>query len=338
MNKLRVNMVSESEFTIQGHGVHTAYREMTDALSANSHCDILVNKHRRADITHVHTIGMYSLTHLLFGSGKKVASVHIVPDSLVGSIIAARYWMPVMRAYMKFFYSRADLNLAVSNNVAEILKNDLKIKRPIIKTMYNTIDMSRYKTTASDRDKARRALGIDDTEFVVVGNGQLQPRKRLDSFVESARQMPSSKFIWIGGIPFKALGAEVARMHRLKKLAPPNVHFTGLIDHAEVLAYLQAADVFFLPAEQENHPMCVLEAAGAGLPVVLRHIHEYDDTFRDDALLGDDTSFASILSRLRDDKTYAAKARAGSENIAKRFDSKTGSEVLLDHYEALLRQ
>lgn len=30
--KLIVNMISESEFTVQGHGVHTAYKEITDAL------------------------------------------------------------------------------------------------------------------------------------------------------------------------------------------------------------------------------------------------------------------------------------------------------------------
>lgn len=30
--KLRVNIVSESEISVQGHGVHTAYEEMASSL------------------------------------------------------------------------------------------------------------------------------------------------------------------------------------------------------------------------------------------------------------------------------------------------------------------
>ena len=30
--RLTVNMISESEFTVQGHGVHTAYKEITDEI------------------------------------------------------------------------------------------------------------------------------------------------------------------------------------------------------------------------------------------------------------------------------------------------------------------
>ena len=41
--KLIVNMISESEFTVQGHGVHTAYKEITDALRKRKDIDIEVN-------------------------------------------------------------------------------------------------------------------------------------------------------------------------------------------------------------------------------------------------------------------------------------------------------
>src|SRR5688572_15073425 len=107
---LKVNMISESTFTVQGHGVHTAFQEMTDALRASGQADVVVNKFRRGvNITHIQTFGPYSLLHLWFGSGKKVVSVHVVPDSLVGSIAGAKYFYGLAKLYMRLFYGRADL-------------------------------------------------------------------------------------------------------------------------------------------------------------------------------------------------------------------------------------
>jgi 1,2-diacylglycerol-3-alpha-glucose alpha-1,2-galactosyltransferase len=334
--KLRINMISESEFTVQGHGVHTAFREMTDALAALPDVDIAVNKFRRADITHIHTIGFYSILHLFFSRSKKVISIHIVPDSLVGSIKGTRYWLPGMRLYMRFFYGRAHLNLAVSGKVNQILRSELKIKPSKTATLYNSVNMAQYATTPANRKAARKALGLKPTDFLVIGNGQLQPRKRVDSFIAAARALPHIKFTWIGGIPFEALGADAKGMKKLVSSAPDNVTFTGLIDHDEVYKYLHAADLFWLPAEQENHPMCVLEAAGAGLPILLRNIPEYNDTFRGDAILADDDTFVAEITRLSRDLKYREKALIGTRKIADRFDSHTAALEIIAHYERLL--
>ena len=60
--KLIVDMISESEFTVQGHGVHTAFVEMTNALKDRDDIDIAVNKARLdADIVHAQTTGLYSM-------------------------------------------------------------------------------------------------------------------------------------------------------------------------------------------------------------------------------------------------------------------------------------
>ena len=57
-------MISESEFTVQGHGVHTAYKEITDALRKRKDIDIEVNTDRPADIIHIQTMGLYDLSTL----------------------------------------------------------------------------------------------------------------------------------------------------------------------------------------------------------------------------------------------------------------------------------
>ncbi|HET7630487.1 MAG TPA: hypothetical protein VFK03_03875, partial [Candidatus Saccharimonadales bacterium] len=61
---MKVNIVSESEFSVKGHGVHTAYLEHVNSLEKLKDITVQVNKLGVADITHIHTVGAYSLLHL----------------------------------------------------------------------------------------------------------------------------------------------------------------------------------------------------------------------------------------------------------------------------------
>ncbi len=217
--------------------------------------------------------------------------------------------------------------------VADELRDDMFITRTPVKLFYNTIDMERYKTSPADRSAARKVLGIDEKEFVVIGNGQIQPRKRFDSFVTTAKLMPDISFIWVGGIPFKRLGAEYSTMKKLVASAPGNLTVTDVIPLQEVRKYLQAADVFYLPAEQENHPMSVLEAAGTGLPIILRDIPQYDDTFAEHAILvASDDQVVKSIRRLQTDPVAYKKAVEGAHATAKRFGSEAGAEMAVRYY------
>ncbi|HSP60950.1 MAG TPA: glycosyltransferase family 4 protein [Ornithinimicrobium sp.] len=335
---LVVNMASESDISVQGHGVHTAYLEMAAALERRDDITLVRGGYREnvaCDVYHLHTMGTSMWRKILDPGAKKVVSAHVVPDSFIGSLRLARYWRPVARRYMRWFYSRADRVLAVSSTVARVLEHDLRVPKERIEVLHNTIDMEAYRTTPGARTSARRHLHISRDAFVVVGVGQVQPRKRVDVFDQLARRHPDMVFIWVGGIPFKHLGAEYGSMRRLMEQAPDNLLFTGVVPHPEVKHYLQAADVFCLPAEQENHPMCVLEAAGVGLPIVARDIPEYDDTFGDDVLRCDDGTFSAAVTLLRSDRSEYARWRRRSANIAGRFDSSTAAERLVRLYRDL---
>lgn len=338
--RIRVNMVSESDISVQGHGVHTAYVEMASALEKRSDVELIRGDFGHAtkcDVVHLHSIGPATWRKLLQRGPKKVVSAHIVPASLVGSIRGAKYWSVLARWYMRWCYGRADKVLAVSGMVAATLAGELKIPAHKIETFYNTIDMSKYVHSDADRVAARESLGIAQDAFVVLGNGQVQPRKRLDTFATMATALPDVRFIWVGGIPFGQLGANYGEMQRFMASVPANMTITGVIEHAAVAQYLAAADVFCLPAEQENHPMCVLEAAGSGLPIILRDIPEYDDTFGGDAIrCQTDDEFADAVRKLRDDHGFSTRQREHTAQIATRFDSALMTDKLVELYRSLL--
>lgn len=335
MKKLHINVLYAVKS--KGHGVATAFEEMVRGLRMRSDVLVDINSWEKADILHVHSPDPASMFHLLFSRGKKVFTAHQVIGSMNGSIKGGKFVERIFFWYVRHaFYNRVDTVIAVSGTSAKILQGEMKVKTPVI-TLYNTIDMLSLRVDSAARKAARDKFGISSDEFVVVGNGQLQPRKRVDSFASVARRLPQVKFIWVGGIPFGALGADTSKMNKIVDSAPSNVQWTGVVSLAQAREYLAAADAFFLPSDQENHPMSVLEAAGAGLPIILRNIPEYDDTFRGDALMASsDVEFAKMIVNLQTDYEYMKTAKRGSKKIATRFDNQTGSALLVNLYKSLL--
>lgn len=334
MKHLRIVQVSESEFSVQGHGVHTAFCETVNGLQ-NAKTDVTKNSlFAQADIRHIHTVGPYSLLHLLLGSGKKVVSAHIVPESLVGSLIGASWWLPMARAYLRWFYNRADAVIAVSDETKDVLEK-LGVKKPI-KIVYNMIDTSVYRSTADERKQLRKNLGIAHGDTVVVSNGQVQPRKRVDLFLEMAHALPDVKFIWVGGLPFGKVAADATKMQQLIDKAPVNVTFTGVVPLAKVREYFAASDIFVFPSDQETFGLAVVEAAASGLPVILRDIADYDKTFRSDAIMVGESGFVGAIKKLIKDKSYYRLYQNHSTLLAKRYDSSTIVVNLLKVYESTL--
>jgi 1,2-diacylglycerol-3-alpha-glucose alpha-1,2-galactosyltransferase len=335
--KISVNIISESANSVQGHGVHTAYIEMVNALKKYTDLTVIEGEMRRrlaVDIIHFHTIGPRVWRKVFQNGPRKVMSAHIVPDSFVGSIVLAKYWRFAAVWYMRWFYNQADLLLAVSQEARrDLLK--LGVSAPI-EVFYNFIDSSSYRHGTISRSEVRQRLNIPDEAFVVIGAGQVQPRKRVDCFFAAAEQLPDVHFVWVGGMPFGKIAADSAHMSKMIESAPKNVHFPGIIPLEDMVSYYQAADLFWLPSEQETFGLVVVEAAAAGLPVMVRDIPDYYDTFGKDALVCTDQNATEFIKKLQSDPVYYQQRKAKSALIAKRFDSSQAAAKLVKLYEQLV--
>lgn len=328
---MKVNVISESAFTVQGHGVHTAFTETIDALKRYTDVDVVANSDRPADVVHVHTVGPYSLKKLLMARGARVVSAHVTPDSFVGSLVGAKYWYGLAKLYLRWFYNLADAVLAVSGETVDEL-TAMGVRKPV-RLVPNTIETAAFANTKQQRAAARNRLGIGKDEFVVVGNGQVQPRKRIDSFVACAKALPGVKFVWVGGMPFKGLAADSADMERIMQNHPANMVFSGLVKREQVMDYYWAANLFFLPSIQETFGIVIVEAAAAGLPVLLRNLDQYKQTFEGGYEAGDDGSFADIIEHFWKDRVYYERWQKAARIIAERYDAKEGVKLLMGVYE-----
>ncbi|MCK5618859.1 MAG: glycosyltransferase family 4 protein [Candidatus Krumholzibacteria bacterium] len=98
-------------------------------------------------------------------------------------------------------------------------------------------------------------------ERFVLYFGRVSVEKGLDTFMQAARALPDVEFVICGDGPRRAT---------FEQSAPPNVRFTGYVNKPLLDRALARATAVVLPAIwPENAPFTVIEAAAAGVPVVV---------------------------------------------------------------------
>jgi 1,2-diacylglycerol-3-alpha-glucose alpha-1,2-galactosyltransferase len=331
---MKVHVVSETAFYAKGMGVHTAFIDLVNLLKKNNEVDVVVNNEGRGDVFHAHTYGFYYFYKGWRYKGKRIHTIHTTPETLEGSIPFYKLVRPFANWYFKMVYNFADVCIVISPTVRKSLEK-LKIKSKLV-YINNPILTSSWNNTISKKESIRKDLGIGETEFVVLGVGQLQKRKGVEDFIDMATKMPHFTFIWVGGRPFGNLTEGVNRINERIANAPKNIKFTGLIPLEDMSNYYACADAFVFPSYQENCPLAPIEAAAMGLPVVFRNLKEYETLYESQYLMAHDNEvFMAHLERLFSDKNYYNEAVAISKNLIQQFDENTIYQKTIDVYKHL---
>lgn len=140
----------------------------------------------------------------------------------------------------------------------------------------NPVDVARMRRPASfPRDAVRAELGLgpDDVAVVFVALGHFE-RKGLPLLLDALASLgdPRTKLLVVGGQPdlVRAYQQQVRR-----RSLGDVVTFLGMRD--DVREPLWASDVFALPSAYEAFPLVALEAAAAGLPLLVTPLHGVED-------------------------------------------------------------
>jgi glycosyltransferase involved in cell wall biosynthesis len=175
--------------------------------------------------------------------------------------------------FLRFFeegmLARARKIIAVSHFTKWELTNYYKIPPNKIRVIHNGVDINKFKP-ATDKRKAKAALGFNPDDPAIVSVGRLYARKGLFTLIESmpavVKRFPNAKFIISG----KGQSDEMRKLiiHAEKLGVRDNIVFTGYYPDKKLPKLYQAADVFAFSTFYEHHPFAVLEAMATGLPVV----------------------------------------------------------------------
>jgi glycosyltransferase involved in cell wall biosynthesis len=138
-----------------------------------------------------------------------------------------------------------------------------------IVTLPNAIDAKFFaRPSGSARGESRRALGLEEEGRVLVQVSALTDRKGVLELAKAFRALPSAdcpgvKLLFVGDgerrSQLAALAAESAGAIRVLGQLPPE----------EVRRVLWASDAFVLNTRLDPNPLSAIEAAAAGLPIVM---------------------------------------------------------------------
>lgn len=123
---------------------------------------------------------------------------------------------------------------------------------------------------------ARRQLGLDEDELVLLQLGRMVPRKGVDNVIRSLpylRDIPKLRLLVVGGAADVPDFENDTELMRLRDIAhaegvSAQVEFTGRRNRQELKQYYQAADFFISTPWYEPFGITPLEAMACGTPVI----------------------------------------------------------------------
>jgi len=331
--KIKVNMLSKAD-SVDGQGVGSAYLEQIDLVKESNDLEIFINKKKIKDeIIHVHSVNF----PYFFKLNKKkptVCHVHFLPETLDGSIKLPKLFLWVFKKYIIKFYRRSQ-NIVVVNPIFIDALKKYKIDEKRITYIPNYVDKKTiYSLETSNIINIKQKYNLKEEDFVVLGVGQIQYRKGILDFVETALKNPDIKYIWAGGFSFKKISDGYKELQKIVDSPPDNVIFTGIIPRSEMNELYNIASCLFLPSYNELFPMCILEAIQVELPLVLRDVELYKPVLFDKYERANDCdNFLDIILKLKDDPNYLNEVKEKSKYLKLYYSKEKVLKKWVDYYK-----
>ncbi len=241
----------------------------------------------------------------------------------------------LLRTYLPRFCREVDAVIAPSPGVRAMLERlGVDVDVHIIP---NGVDLTPFRKEV--KPVPREAWGWSRENVVVTYLGRLGPEKNLGfllrAFAAVSAVYPQARLLFIGKGPERETLQETARQMGLGT----RVAFTGLVPHEDVPKYLAAADVFATASLTEVHPLSVIEAQAAGLPVAAVRAPGVEDVVvhgETGFLVENDVAaLAAALGRLIGEEDLRRRMAAQARKRAQRFDVRNTARDLEALYQGL---
>jgi 1,2-diacylglycerol-3-alpha-glucose alpha-1,2-galactosyltransferase len=290
---------------VKSQGVGSCYDEQV-GLVREGLTGFIVSENKKGyfDLVHYHTVNLqYYFERLLNRhSTVGIGYVHFLPETLDESLRLPKFVRKAFYKYMLAFYNSMDYLVTVNPHFVERIRS-YGIDHPQVLCIPNFVSSKSFYPISGEAVQASRLqYGIPVSKFVVLSVGQLQTRKGVFDFVETAKKMPEVHFVWAGGFSFGRISDGYEEIKKLLINPPENVSFLGILDREKMPAVYNMADIMFLPSYDELFPMSILEALCCKKPVLVRDIPLYSNILFDYCMKGRSTDeYAAILKSIAED-------------------------------------
>lgn len=187
----------------------------------------------------------------------------------------------------------------------------------------NAIDTNVFHAT--DKDAARKKIGIANEDFVVAFVGSFIKRKGSKRLSAALDKVDGVKSIFIG-----AGAAEPSC---------DNIIHKGRLPHDQIPEYLNAADVFVLPTLAEGCCNAIVEAMACGLPIISSDLPFNDDILTEENSIRIDPNnidaIAEAIQKLKDHPEQRKQMAEAALASAKNLTIQTRAKNILDFMNGL---
>lgn len=268
------------------------------------------------DLVHAHNPKAALLSRLAFGRRVPLlATLHGVADHELGAAVRILRWA-------------ADQVVVVSPHLREQLTG-----RGFPAARVTVIPNGVTRLASYPRQRARAELGIAPGEVVALCPARLVDQKRHDLLVEAWAALATHDrpplLLLAGDGPNRARIAAAVARHGLDD----RVRLLG--ERADMPRLVAASDLLVLATDWEGLPIAVLEALGAGLPVVISEVPGIARQFGDAVHAVRPGSAADLATGLREVLGDAARRDRLSARATAAFEQRFGAGPMISRHRAL---
>jgi len=242
----------------------------------------------------------------------------------------------LLRAYMPSFCEAVNLVISPSPGMERILR-ELDVEIPI-EIVPNGVELARF---IQAEPLSRAEYGFSEDDILLIYTGRLAPEKNLDfllqAFAGVVQAIQNVRLLLVGAGPMKAELQILASNLQIADF----VQFAGQIPYEKMPGYLAMCDVFVTASVSEVHPLSVIEAMGAGLPVLGIYSPGVGDSVEDGITGFLSTkflpAFTAKLTRMCLQGQHIQEMGQASREASKKYDIGLTTRMMTEHYEKLVR-
>jgi glycosyltransferase involved in cell wall biosynthesis len=243
----------------------------------------------------------------------------------------------LLQAYMPSFCKAVDLVIAPSAGMEKVLRQ-LNVEGNI-EVVPNGVDLKNFYTAIP---LSRAEFGYKEDDILLVYSGRIALEKNLPfllkSFAGIAEALPKAQLLLLGS------GVQLYEEEIRSLIGDLNlssrVRLAGRIAYDLLPSYLAMCDIFVTASVTEVHPLSVIEAMGAGLPVMGIQSVGVGDTVLDEVTgflsTNDMAAYTAKLTRLCLDPGLRAQMGDSARKASSVYAIERATDILLKHYAKLV--
>jgi glycosyltransferase involved in cell wall biosynthesis len=292
----------------------------------------------------VHTLSPKS--GLLGMIAARVAGIPVRIHTFQGEVWLTRkgVWRAILKSMDKLIARWATHLLVVSHSERDFLVSQGILQKEKSRILANGsicgVDTARFKPDDQMRSEIRAALGIPESDMVILYLGRLKVDKGLldlaQAFSRLRGRFQNAHLLIVGP-------DEEGMRERMRDQCAKDVTRLHFVDYTDVPErYLAASDLLCLPSYREGFGLVLIEAAATGMPSVGSRIYGITDAIVEGktGLLfspGDIDELTGKLATLLDDHVLRATlGKAGRVRALNDFSEGLILSALFDYYDERL--